>query len=576
MTSTRTNRYNPWVVKTCATCGEVYGDSLDRCPVDGAGLEPWAQTAERLAAVSAGSPTRTRAPTSGGEGGHLADPPAQQVGEGRLLGERYFLKHQVGVGGFGAVFEAEDRRLQKRVAVKVLSPYVAAHPQTLQRFEREAIAASQVGHEGIVDVTDFGRDPDGTRYIVMEYLNGADLARALAEAGTFTAERAFDVAIQVADALFAAHEKGILHRDLKPANIYLIERAGRADYVKILDFGISKVLAQGEPGVLTATGQTIGTPFYMSPEQATGDRVIDARSDVYALGVILFEVLVGRPPFVGTTHVGVLTQHVTKPPPVPSALRPDLGIPPAIDALIMQALAKDPGARFQSMREMAEAMRGLLAGSFQKSLGLEPRAEGSLPRNLPQRPAFTPEAFAATMATPATGPGHTAELEPALPSLARRSQSRTLAAIAGVLVGLGAIGVWLLSERPSPPPAPQKPVVTQLPPVPAPPGTGAAGAPAPPPTSRRVRIEPTTEGSAAFGDKGQALGVLPLELEVPAGRPFDLELRAPGRVPRPFRIEAGSPAAVRAPELALVRRKERKIRKAKKRGDKSPDIETSW
>jgi len=401
VTSTGAPRYNRWVVKTCATCGEVYGDSLDRCPVDGAGLEPWAQTAERLAAVSGGSPTRTRAPTSGG--GHLSDSQVPSIGEGRLLGERYFLKRQVGVGGFGAVFEAEDRRLQKRVAVKVLSPYVAAHPQTLQRFEREAIAASQVGHEGIVDVTDFGRDPDGTRYIVMEYLNGADLAKELSDAGTFTAERAFDVAIQVADALFAAHEKGILHRDLKPANIYLIERAGRADYVKILDFGISKVLAQGEPGVLTATGQTIGTPFYMSPEQATGDRVIDARSDVYALGVILFEVLVGRPPFVGTTHVGVLTQHVTKPPPLPSALRPDLGIPPAIDSLIMQALAKDPGARFQSMREMGEAMRGLLAGSFQKALGLEPRAEGSLPRSLPPRPAFTPEAFAATMTTPATG-----------------------------------------------------------------------------------------------------------------------------------------------------------------------------
>ncbi len=563
-------------MKTCATCGEVYGDSLDRCPVDGAGLEPWAQTAERLAAVSGGSPTRTRAPTSGG--GHLSDShQTPTVGEGRLLGERYFLKRQVGVGGFGAVFEAEDRRLQKRVAVKVLSPYVAAHPQTLQRFEREAIAASQVGHEGIVDVTDFGRDPDGTRYIVMEYLNGADLAKELADAGTFTAERAFDVAIQVADALFAAHEKGILHRDLKPANIYLIERAGRADYVKILDFGISKVLAQGEPGVLTATGQTIGTPFYMSPEQATGDRVIDARSDVYALGVILFEVLVGRPPFVGTTHVGVLTQHVTKPPPLPSALRPDLGIPPAIDALIMQALAKDPGARFQSMREMGEAMRGLLAGSFQRSLGLEPRSEGSLPRSLPSRPAFTPEAFAATVTTPATGPGRTAEVQPPLPSMAR-SRSRTWAAVAGLLAGAAAIGVWMLSSTTpvEPPPAPPpKAIVTPLPPSPPPTEPTA-------PVSRKVRVEPTTEGTTAFDSSGRALGTLPLELEVPIGKPYEIELRAPGHAPAPLRLEPSptGPASVRAPELAAVRRKEPKkagkAKKPRKRGDKSPDIETSW
>ena len=572
MTSPRAHRYNPWVVKTCATCGEVYGDSLDRCPVDGAGLEPWAQTAERLAAVSAGSPTRTRAPTS--DGGHLADPPGATVGEGRLLGERYFLKRQVGVGGFGAVFEAEDRRLQKRVAVKVLSPYVAAHPQTLQRFEREAIAASQVGHEGIVDVTDFGRDPDGTRYIVMEYLNGADLAKELADAGTFGPERAFDVAIQVADALFAAHEKGILHRDLKPANIYLIERAGRADYVKILDFGISKVLAQGEPGVLTATGQTIGTPFYMSPEQATGDRVIDARSDVYALGVILFEVLVGRPPFVGTTHVGVLTQHVTKAPPLPSALRPDLGIPPAIDALIMQALAKDPGARFQSMREMAESMRGLVAGGFQRSLAPEPRAEGSLPRNLPERPAFTPEAFAATMATPATGPAGSAQLQPALPAMPRRSRSRSLAAITGLLCGAAAVALWWLSgSAPTLPAA--RPEVTQLPLPPPAPESGVAGAPAP--ATRKVRLEPSTPGTSAFDASGRSLGALPLELEVPADAPFDLELRAPGRVSRPLRIEPHSPATARAPELAPTQRKApKKVKKPRKRGDKSPDIETSW
>ena len=274
---------------------------------------------------------------------------------GRVLGRRYRLLELMSIGGFGAVFAAEDMRLKKRVAVKVLSPHLAASADHLARFQQEAIAASQLRHEGIVLVTDFDRDVDGTHFIAMELLDGYDLARLIETHGPLPPITALEIAAQVASALDCAHRCGILHRDLKPANVFLTTHGARGDVVKILDFGISKVMHRRlGPGNLTQTGQVVGTPYYMAPEQAQGRPDIDGRCDVYSLGVLLYEMLTGVPPFVGDHYVVVALQHLTLAPQPPSRSRPDLT--PDLDELVLRALAKEPRDRYESMAHFHAAI----------------------------------------------------------------------------------------------------------------------------------------------------------------------------------------------------------------------------
>jgi len=287
----------------------------------------------------------------------LTPPPTHE----RLLGGRYALKRKLGEGGFGIVFEAEDERLGKRVAVKMLAPRLADQPAALERFRREALAAGRIGHEGIVNVTDFDQDPDGTYFVAMEFLSGVDLAHAIDRDGPFPPVRALSIAIQAAHALAAAHNKGILHRDLKPGNIFLTHTEFRRDNVKIIDFGMSKLTMHGLDDVsLTRPGQIIGTPFYMAPEQAA-EGVIDGRADVYALGGILYEMLTGRPPFTGSGYLEIVYKHLKEEIEPPSLLYPGEPLPTEIDALTLRALAKRPDDRFQSMLEFADAMLYLLS-----------------------------------------------------------------------------------------------------------------------------------------------------------------------------------------------------------------------
>jgi len=279
---------------------------------------------------------------------------------GVVVSGRYKILRRIGEGGMGIVYEAEHVVIEKRVALKVLRDDFSRRPELVERFRQEARSASRIGHENIVDISDFGETPSGANYFVMEMLNGEDLAMLLAREGSLNPEFAVSVVLQCCKGLGAAHAKGIVHRDMKPENIFLIEREGRRDVVKLVDFGIAKMSDVETPGApgrkLTKTGMIFGTPEYMSPEQASG-KSLDHRVDIYALGVILYELLSGRVPFVGDTFMGVLTQHMFEEPPKLRDINPKAIVPAALESVVRKALAKDPNQRYQTMHEMAVAIQ---------------------------------------------------------------------------------------------------------------------------------------------------------------------------------------------------------------------------
>jgi serine/threonine-protein kinase len=288
---------------------------------------------------------------------------------GVTLGERYKIVKSIGEGGMGIVYEAIHVVIEKKVALKVLRDDFSKRPEVVERFRQEAKSASRIGHEHIVDISDFGETPRGQSYFVMEYLEGEDLANILAREGTLAPGRAVSILLQCAKALGAAHVKGIVHRDMKPENIFLTARDDQPDFVKIVDFGIAKmsdIETEGAPGrKLTKTGMIFGTPEYMSPEQAAG-KPLDHRVDIYALGVILFECLTGRVPFVGDTFMGILTQHMFEQPPPLRAVNPHVRCPEELEVVINKTLAKDPDARYQTMDELGRGLASAmdLSGAF--------------------------------------------------------------------------------------------------------------------------------------------------------------------------------------------------------------------
>lgn len=291
----------------------------------------------------------------------------------------YKLLKILGRGGMGTVYEGEHVYIKKLVAVKVLHPRFAKFQEAVTRFVREARAASSVRHPNIVDVTDFGPMPDGGVFFVMEHLAGRSLEDELEQNDALPLHRALNIANQLALALATAHEVGVIHRDLKPENImlvprpgrrdiirktvegktrYLVEKEGNFDFVKILDFGIAKVMQPDElEGGKTLAGAVFGTPEYMSPEAARGKEV-DQRADIYSLGVILFDMLCGGPPFEAEAATEVLSMHLKDLPPIASVKAgPNREITPAADRLIARALKKDPNERQQSMDEFREELK---------------------------------------------------------------------------------------------------------------------------------------------------------------------------------------------------------------------------
>ncbi len=314
---------------------------------------------------------------------------------GEVLNGLYELEEVIGVGGMGAVYSAKHVHLQKRFAVKVFRNQLAAGKAALERFRHEAIAASRIDHPHIIDVVNFDTAENGTAFLVMELLRGQNLAEVLKH-GALPLARAIDIVLQVGDALAAAHAHGIVHRDLKPENIFIIEKNGR-DLVKILDFGISKMRAEGEEQVrITRTGQLLGTPRYMSPEQAMEDGEVDHRADVYALGAILYEMVCGEPPFEGRNYAQLIYQHASVTPTPPSQRNSAPSLPGGVEQAILCALEKRPEERFDSVADMMDALRAATSqtGELEPAIG----GLGGRPARRAGRRALVPVAAAGAAA----------------------------------------------------------------------------------------------------------------------------------------------------------------------------------
>ncbi|HEX7333575.1 MAG TPA: protein kinase [Pyrinomonadaceae bacterium] len=305
-------------MKKCPKCGVEYPDTTTLCPADGIALEK--------------------------DGDSLI---------GTTLAGKYRIDARLNEGGMGTVYRGTHVLMDKTVAIKVLRPSLAADEKIVARFSREARAASRISHPNALSVTDFGEDESGHVFLVMEFLSGKTLKQVIRDDGPLPLARVVDITRQVGDALNAAHSQGVVHRDLKSDNIMLLDTM-TGDYAKVLDFGIAKI---NEPDgtvdtSLTAPNLVIGTPQYMSPEQCSQDSEIDARSDIYSLGVILYEMLVGHVPFSGDSPTMVMMKHLQE--PVPSVLEERNDLPASVARVVARAMAKVPRNRYQNVAELVE------------------------------------------------------------------------------------------------------------------------------------------------------------------------------------------------------------------------------
>jgi serine/threonine protein kinase len=430
---------------------------------------------------------------------------------GTTLGGRYHIRRLCGEGAMGRVYEAQHIDIGRRVAIKVLHARYHHSADLVERFRREARAASKIGHPNIVDVTDSGTTPDGAFYFVMEFLDGESLEELIAKTGPLPIDRALLIAAQIARALEAAHAAEVIHRDLKPANVMLVNRHDEADFVKVLDFGISKDLDPAVGAALTRPDVAIGTPAYMAPEQAAG-KTADALTDVYAVGGLLYEMLTATPPCSGEDAIEVLQRKATEDPRPIGELR--LELPRDLQKLVMRALARAPSDRHWSMTALKEQILTALTAAEGAPAPVRSGSNSLTTPRLPLGSAETAMAPSVPVRVPV-----------------KRIRLGAPAVAIAVVIGAGAlVGVRLLNTAAEPPSPPERPIALVAaapasPPVAAPIGlpehktalaTGsapsAAVAPAPP------EAEPRKQLAAAERHAVTAESVVPAALHTPATR----------------------------------------------------------
>jgi len=275
---------------------------------------------------------------------------------GKTLANKYLVLEEVGRGGMSIVYKGRHNMIDRMVAIKMLQSQLMNDQNSIKRFQREAQAVACINHPNVIAVYDSDIH-QGQPYIVMDFLVGDSLAAIIKRDNHVAVDRVIKIFIKVADALESAHQKGVLHRDMKSGNIMLVDLDGHKDVVKVVDFGIAKLLPSSgkQQQNLTATGEIFGSPVYMSPEQCQGIP-LDARSDIYSTGVVMYEALTGEPPLIGENIIDTMQLHVGSKPLPFGQIRPDLVVPPVLEAIILKALEKQPDDRFQSMLEMREAL----------------------------------------------------------------------------------------------------------------------------------------------------------------------------------------------------------------------------
>jgi serine/threonine protein kinase len=328
------------------------------------------------------------------QGGPAPDDAAGSGFIGRMVAGRYRILNKLGEGGMGAVYRAEQISLKRIVALKVLKPELSAEPGLVRRFNAEAELAAKLNHPNTVTLYDFGQDEDGALFIAMEFLEGRSL-RELLQGGPLLPARALAICDQICASLSDAHGRGIVHRDLKPDNVMLIQIGKRSDVVRVLDFGIAKL--RDEQGDITAmpmtrAGDLLGTPQYMAPEQIRGETV-DARTDVYALGAMIYEMVTGRLPFEGPSLMAILSKHLTELPVPPHIRRADLFIPVPLSHAIMDALQKLPEARPPTMEALSERLTGLGLHAPPAPSGIGPPLTSGAGSRMPSPVPGYPPAF---------------------------------------------------------------------------------------------------------------------------------------------------------------------------------------
>jgi hypothetical protein len=481
---------------------------------------------------------------------------AQDPMVGTTIEGKYEILRRIGEGGMGSVYEVRHLLLGRKLAVKVLLPEVAGDPDVVRRFHNEARIAASLGHENVIEITDMGVLPTGAPFIVMEYLQGESLAHRLEESGRLAADEAVRILVPVLDALAVVHEAGVVHRDLKPDNVFLARRSGAGGtskiVVKLLDFGISKLRAPEAGGFhLTRTGTVLGTPYYMSPEQASGAKDLDHRADLYAVGVMLYEMLVGRRPFEGDTYNALLAAILTRDPVPACEACPD--IPRELDAVIRRAMARVPEQRYGSAAEFLQALAPFAPPDAQ------PRIAAS---RLPPLPAKSAVGTPAAREVPATG---------------WRRAGGTVAAWIGAVVLVAAgmaflifrMQLWPRDEAvaPAPPSVPALPVAE----APRPPPAPVPRLPDPPPVatasdagaSSSADVAPEAATTALVATAPSDAGPVPSEPDAAEATPeppdaqrrpaADARRTADRAVERPAQDASPLPGQPARPDAAIAR-----------------------